>query len=244
MKYIAFALASTALAATPLMAQEAAPAPSQSVPAAVAETAASPAPSTAANAPAGTAAAPTSGPANVTAGAKVADAQGGAVGTIESVSGANAVISTGTAKATLPLTAFAQGPNGLVIGMSKPDLEAAIAMATGKQTAAGSPGAATASAATTPAATAPSGTQVAQATPAPTAPASIAVGSTVSDTKGGKVGTIEAVKGDLVTVATANTKAQLPKSAFAQGANGLMIAMTATELDAAAKAAAPKKSGG
>jgi hypothetical protein len=42
----------------------------------------------------------------------------------------------------------------------------------------------------------------------------------------------------MVTVATANTKAQLPKTAFAQGANGLVIGMTAEQLDAAAKAAA------
>jgi len=48
----------------------------------------------------------------------------------------------------------------------------------------------------------------------------------------------------MVTVATANTKVQLPKTAFAQGQNGLVIGMTADQLDAAAKAAtAPKTSG-
>jgi preprotein translocase subunit YajC len=234
MKYIALALAGTALAAAPLMAQTT-----------TAPAAATPPEAAASTGPAPSAAAPAAAAPTVAAGAQVADASGGAVGTIESVSGPNAVLSTGTAKATLPLTAFAQGPNGLVIGMTKADVEAAVAMATGKQTAAGSPAAATGPAsATASASSAPSGTQTAMNTPAPTAPASISVGSTVSDTKGGKVGTVEAVKGDLVTVATANTKAQLPKSAFAQGANGLMIAMTAGELEAAVKSAAPKKSGG
>ena len=193
MKYIALALAGTALAAaTPLMAQDA---PAES----------------------GTATAAAAAKPNITTGATVTDAKGGAVGTVESVSGDNAIVSTGTAKATLPFTAFAQGPNGLMIGMSKADLEAAVAKAGGA-------------------------TQTASA--GATAPVSIAVGAEVSDTKGGKVGTVTAVAGDLVTVATAATKAQLPKSAFAQGANGLMIAMTASELEAAAKAAAPPKKTG
>ncbi len=106
--------------------------------------------------------------------------------------------------------------------MTRADLQSAIAKATdGAQTASAGTGA-------TAAAT----------------PASFTVGAAVSDPKGGKVGTVAAVSGNLVTVATANAKAQLPKSAFAQGANGLMIAMTAGELEAAAKSAAPKKSGG
>jgi hypothetical protein len=60
---------------------------------------------------------------------------------------------------------------------------------------------------------------------------------------GAPVGKVDAVAGDMVTVATANTKAQLPKTAFAQGPNGLVIGMTAEQLDAAAKAAAPKSGG-
>lgn len=206
MKYIAFALAGSALIAAPSFAQTSAPAP----------------------APAPAAAAAPATP-NVTVGAQVADASGGAVGTIESVSGGNAVLSTGTAKATLPVTAFAQGPNGLVIGMTKADVEAAVAKAGG--------GAQSASSAATGSTSAASGTQTAATTPA-----SITVGATVSDPKGGVVGKVEAVSGNLVTVATANAKAQLPKTAFAQNENGLVIGMTASELEAAAKSAAPKKS--
>lgn len=208
MKYIAFALASTMLIAAPSLAQTNAPAA---------------APDSAAQA-----ATPASTTPSVTVGAQVADANGGAVGTIESVSGGNAVLSTGTAKATLPLTAFGQGQNGaLVIGMTKAQVEAAVAKAGGGAQSASS------------AAAAPAASQAALS-----APTSITVGATVNDTKGGVVGKVAAVSGDLVTVETAKAKAQLPKNAFAQGENGLVIAMTASELEAAAKGAgAGKKTG-
>jgi len=147
----------------------------------------------------------TAAPAAVTAGATVVDTTGAPVGTIESVSGANAVLSTGTAKASIPVASFAKGPNGLVVGITKSDLEAKVAAAT--------------------------------------KPAEIAAGMAVSGPGGAPVGKVDSVSGDLVTVATANTKAQLPKTAFAQGPNGLVIGMTAEQIDAAAKAAAPKTGG-
>lgn len=68
--------------------------------------------------------------------------------------------------------------------------------------------------------------------------ASLSKGVQVSDTAGAKVGTIESVEGEFATVATANSKVRLPLSAFAKGANGPVIAMSAAELDAAAKSAA------
>jgi len=178
MKHMVLALAGSAILAAPAFAQA-----SQTQPAATAPAAA-----------------------NVTVGAAVVDTKGQPVGTIESVSGANAVLSTGNAKASIPVSSFAKGPSGLVIGISKADLEA----------------------------------QVAQATK----PQQIDVGMAVSGPGGAPVGKIDAVNGDMVTVATANTKAQLPKTAFAQGANGLVIGMTAAQLDAAAKAAAASQSGG
>jgi hypothetical protein len=178
MKYMVFALAGAAALAAPAFAQA-----SQTQPAATA-----------------------SATAGVTVGASVVDTKGQPVGTIESVSGTNAVLSTGTAKASIPFSSFAKGPNGLVIGISKADLEA----------------------------------QVAQATK----PQQIDVGMAVSGPGGVPVGKVDAVSGDLVTVATANSKAQLPKTAFAQGPNGLVIGMTAAQLDAAAKAAATSQSGG
>lgn len=177
MKFVLLALASTALMAAPALAQ---------------------ATSSAASAqPAGTT--PTNSAA-VTTGASVFDTSGAQVGTIDSVSGGNAVVSTGSVKAALPVTSFAKGDKGLVISMTKADLEAAVNKAS--------------------------------------KPTEITVGSVVNDQNGGKVGTVAAVAGDLVTVATTNSKVQLPKTAFAQGPNGLVIGMTAAQLEAAAKSAA------
>ena len=68
-------------------------------------------------------------------------------------------------------------------------------------------------------------------------PLELSVGATVYGPQNAEVGKIEAVEGDLVTVATAKTKAKLPKSAFAQGDTGPVIGMTAEQLDAAAGAA-------
>jgi hypothetical protein len=181
MKYLVFALAGSAFMALPAFAQ-------------------------ATQTPSASAAAPASTAANVTVGASVVDTKGQPVGTIESVNGANAVLSTGTAKAAIPVSSFAKGPNGLVVGISKADLEA----------------------------------QVAQATK----PREITVGMAVSGPQGNPVGKVEAVTGDMVTVATANSKAQLPKTAFAQGPNGLVIGMTAEQLDAAAKAATAGQANG
>ena len=73
--------------------------------------------------------APSTGAPKVTVGATVSDAQGGAVGTIASIDGANATVDTGTAKAAVPVTSFGQGQNGLVLGMTKAQLEAAVAKA-------------------------------------------------------------------------------------------------------------------
>ena len=181
MKYLVLALAGSAGLALPVFAQA---------------TQSAPAPATA-TAPAATA--------NVTAGATVVDTTGAPVGTIESVNGGNAVLSTGTVKAAVPVASFAKGPNGLVVGITKADLEAKVQAAT--------------------------------------KPTEIAAGMTVSGPGGAAVGKIDAVNGDLITVATATSKAQLPRTAFAQGPNGLVIGMSAAELDAAAKATAPKTGG-
>lgn len=181
-KFLALALASSALMAAPALAQATQANPTQ--------------PSHAAAAP---------GAPNVTVGATVVDTSGNPVGTIDSVNGGTAVLATGTVKAQIPASSFAKGPKGLVIGITKADLEA----------------------------------QVAQAT----TPQEITAGMAVNDSKGGVVGKVDAVSGDMVTVATASSKAQLPKSAFAQGPNGLVIAMTAEQLDSAVKAAAPAATG-
>lgn len=79
------------------------------------------------------------------------------------------------------------------------------------------------------------------ATPAtsPAATPVLAAGATVYDPQGGTVGTVESLQGDFVVLATAKSKARLPKSSFATGAKGPVIAMTAAQLDQAAAQAAP-----
>ena len=72
--------------------------------------------------------------------------------------------------------------------------------------------------------------------------ASIAAGAKVLDTTGATAGTIESVEGDYVVLATAKSKVRLPKTSFAIGPNGPVIALTATQIDAAAAQAAPAAS--
>lgn len=67
--------------------------------------------------------------AGVTAGASVYDPQGGLVGNIEAVEAGQAVLSTGTVKVRVPVTSFGTGASGLMIGMTKQELEAAAGKA-------------------------------------------------------------------------------------------------------------------
>jgi hypothetical protein len=144
--------------------------------------------------------------AKVAVGASVSDTAGNPVGTIESVSGDLAVLSTGTNKVSLPLSSFGAGEKGPVIAMTRAEVDAAAAGA--------------------------------QATAQNEVVAQVSKGATVTDPQGGTVGTIESVEGEFATVATASSKVRLPLTAFGKGANGPVIAMTAAELDAAAKSAA------
>ncbi|WBO21076.1 hypothetical protein [Sphingomonas abietis] len=84
-------------------------------------------------------------------------------------------------------------------------------------------------------------TAAAPAAPAAPSSATLAAGAKVVDTSGGPVGTIESVDGDYAVLATTNSKVRLPKSSFAMGPNGPVIAMTAAQIDAAAAQAAPAK---
>ena len=71
--------------------------------------------------------------ADVRAGLAVVDTQGGAVGTIESVDAEGAVVATGEVRAKLPLTSFGKNNLGLVISMTKAQLEAAAQAQTPSQ---------------------------------------------------------------------------------------------------------------
>ena len=65
--------------------------------------------------------------ADVKAGVPVFDSKGGVVGKIESVSAKGAVVSTGKAKAVIPVSSLGKNDKGLVMSMTKAELEAASA---------------------------------------------------------------------------------------------------------------------
>lgn len=62
--------------------------------------------------------------ADVKSGVSVYDQHGGLVGKVESVSGANAVVNAGGTRAAIPVASFAKSSKGLVISMTKAELEA------------------------------------------------------------------------------------------------------------------------
>lgn len=150
----------------------------------------------------------------VTQGATVYDPQGGTVGTIESVQGDFVVLATAKSKVRLPKTSFGAGAQGPVIAMTAAQLDQAAAQAAPAQAAAAKP--------------------------------NIATGVQVTDTQGGAVGTIAEVDAQFATLQlTTGTKVRLPVSAFGAGANGtLRVAMTASQLSAAAGATGGSSSGG
>jgi len=61
------------------------------------------------------------------AGVPVFDQKGGVVGKVESVSAKGAVVSTGKARAEIPTASFGKNDKGLVMSMTKAELEAAAA---------------------------------------------------------------------------------------------------------------------
>ena len=63
--------------------------------------------------------------ADLKAGVSVYDQKGDLVGKVDSVSGDNAVVSTGSARASIALSSFGKSDQGLVISMTKGELNAA-----------------------------------------------------------------------------------------------------------------------
>ncbi|MBV9840882.1 MAG: hypothetical protein JOY99_04975 [Sphingomonadaceae bacterium] len=182
-----------------------------------------------------------------TAGATVYDTSGNIVGTIDSVDNQFAVLATSKSKVKLPLTSFAAGPKGPLLGMTAAQVDAAAGAASGADASASATTAAPATASNNnaaPAASTPAtGAGPQRATTTATnstsvgAPPKLQKGASVSDSKGGKVGTIDSVDSQFATVATAKNKVRLPLTAFANGPNGPVIGMTADQLDQAASAA-------
>lgn len=62
-------------------------------------------------------------------GDNVVDPQGGAVGTIAGVQAGNAIVDTGTHKATLPIASFAKSDKGLMISATKAQLDQMVSAA-------------------------------------------------------------------------------------------------------------------
>jgi len=122
--------------------------------------------------------------------------------------------------------------NSLMLGACALIPAAAMAQATPAASAASPATSAPASSGAAPAITS------AAASPAPST-ASITAGTKVLDTTGATAGSIESVDGDYVVLATTKSKVRLPKTSFAMGPNGPVIAMTASQIDAAAAQAAP-----
>ena len=70
--------------------------------------------------------------ADVKAGTSVYDQKGQLVGKIESVKGKTAVVTTGKARASIEISSFAKGEKGLVIGMTKAEVQSAAKKKSGK----------------------------------------------------------------------------------------------------------------
>ena len=68
----------------------------------------------------------------------------------------------------------------------------------------------------------------------------VAEGSTVRDTAGGLVGTIESVDESGAVVSTGRLRAKLPFSSFGRNGRGLVISLTRAQLEAEAQAAAAR----
>jgi len=68
--------------------------------------------------------------AEIRAGSHVFDTSGDEVGTVESIDENGAVVSTGSTRARLPFSSFGKNDRGLVISISRAQLEAAVAART------------------------------------------------------------------------------------------------------------------
>lgn len=87
------------------------------------------APALAQTAPASSAPVTTAGAPQIAVGAAIVDGTGASVGTVDQVAGDVVTVNTGTNKVGVPKGNFAAGPNGLVLGNTKAQLDAAASQA-------------------------------------------------------------------------------------------------------------------
>lgn len=157
-------------------------------------------------------AAPTQAPAAAaapTAGTTILDSAGATIGTVDSVTPQAIVINTGTAKIAVPPASVGKTATGFAMSMTKADLLAAQAQ------------------------------QQAQAGAA--VRAKLVAGTPVAGLNGTPLGTIKAADAQTVTLTTTkNIDVKLPVSGFGAGpTGGVILGMTAAQLDAATAGATP-----
>src|SRR5438067_1986819 len=75
----------------------------------------------------------------------------------------------------------------------------------------------------------------------PVTAATVKAGDKVNDTKGDPVGKIESVSGKTAVISSGGARAQIPLSSLGRNEKGLVIAMTKSQFDAAAKAKTRKQ---
>ena len=68
--------------------------------------------------------------ADIVAGSALSDSKGDPIGTIESVDAEGAVVASGATRVRVPLEAFGKNKNGLLLGITKAEFDAAAAQAT------------------------------------------------------------------------------------------------------------------
>ncbi|WP_375395919.1 hypothetical protein [uncultured Sphingomonas sp.] len=149
-------------------------------------------------------------PAAATIGATVYDSAGGVVGTISSVTADAIVISTGAHDVAVPPASVGSGAKGPTMAMTKAQLDAAFVQQQDQANAA--------------------------------LKSQLVAGAAVYGSDGAtQVGTIKVADAQYVTLTTSTGgEAKLPVAGFSSGPKGLLIGMTAAQLNAAIGGAARK----
>ena len=151
------------------------------------------------------------GPAAATAtdialGAAVRDRNGLQIATINGIEADGAVVRAGDRLAKLPLHAFGKDDEGLLIGLTADEFQAAIAETS---------------------IPVPQEVRIVDATAADMTP-----GAAIRDSEGAPIGTVDSLAEDGVVVLTGGKKVKLAVASFAKDDQGLLIGITASEFNA------------
>lgn len=139
-------------------------------------------------------------------GAAVRDRNGVQIATLQSLEEDGAIVMAGDRLAKLPFDAFGKDDDGLLIGITGDEFQAAIA---------------------TTSVPVPQESKIVDATALDMMP-----GAVVRDSEGVQIGTVDALLSDGVIVATEGRKVKLAMESFAKDDEGLLIGITASEFKA------------